>query len=116
MQACWTGTRPRIRLTFSSPRLPWPKYGRAFTRWIRSIPTTNASRTFAAALPHQYRVLNFDARAAAIWGEITGRTKSPLPLRDSLIAAIARSRGCRVVTRDTEPFERAGCKVVNPWK
>ena len=39
-----------------------------------------------------------------------------LPLRDSLIAAIARSRGHRIVTRDTTPFERMGCKVVDPWK
>jgi predicted nucleic acid-binding protein len=38
-----------------------------------------------------------------------------LPLRDSLIAAIARSRGYRIVTRDVVPFERLGCKVVNPW-
>jgi toxin FitB len=79
-------------------------------------PDYERIKNFAAALPRQYRVLNFDARAAATWGEINGRTKSPLPLRDSLIAAIARSRGCRVVTRDTEPFERVGCKVVNPWK
>jgi len=39
----------------------------------------------------------------------------PLPLRDSLIAAIARSRGHRIVTRDTTPFERMGCKVIDPW-
>lgn len=79
-------------------------------------PDYERIKIFATALPGQYRILNFDARAAAIWGEITGRTKSPLPLRDSLIAAIARSRGYRVVTRDTGPFVRAGCKVVNPWK
>ena len=40
----------------------------------------------------------------------------PLPLRDSFIAAIVRARGYRIVTRDTAPFERMGCKVFNPWK
>jgi predicted nucleic acid-binding protein len=44
------------------------------------------------------------------------RANGPLPLRDSLIAAIVRARGCRIVTRDTAPFERMGCKVVDPWK
>jgi len=72
-------------------------------------------KAFASNLPRQFRVLNFDARAAAVWGEITGRAKAPFPLRDSIIAAIAQSRGFRVVTRDVAPFERAGCKVINPW-
>ena len=73
-------------------------------------------RIFASDLPRKYRVLNFDARAAAIWGEITALAPGPLPLRDSFIAAIVRSRGYRIVTRDAAPFERMGCKVLNPWK
>jgi predicted nucleic acid-binding protein len=32
------------------------------------------------------------------------------------IAAIVRSRGHQIVRRDTTPFERMGCKVVDPWK
>ena len=54
-------------------------------------------------------------RAAAIWGELTAKASDPLPLRDSIIGAIARSRGYQVVTRDVAPFERMGCKVLNPW-
>ncbi len=73
-------------------------------------------KSFATDLPRKYRVLNFDSRAAAIWGELTALADGPLPLRDSFIAAIVRSRGQRVVTRDTAPFERMGCKVVDPWK
>jgi len=73
-------------------------------------------KRIATDLPRKYRVLNFDARAAAIWGELTAQASGPLPLRDSFIAAIARSRGHRIVTRDTKPFERMGCKVVAPWK
>ena len=67
-------------------------------------------------LPRTYRVLNFDMRAAAIWGELTAKASGPLPLRDSLIGAIARSRGYHVVTRDVAPFERMGCKLLNPWQ
>ena len=78
-------------------------------------PDYTPIKTFAADLPRRYRVLNFDSRAAAIWGRITVQRADPLPLRDSLIAAIALSRGYRVVSRDVRPFERAGCKVFNPW-
>ena len=79
-------------------------------------PDYDRIKIFATDLPRKYRVLNFDARAAAIWGELTAQASGPLPLRDSLIAAIVRSRGYRIVTRDAMPFERMGCKVLNPWK
>jgi predicted nucleic acid-binding protein len=72
-------------------------------------------KAFVTELPRQYRVLNFDSRAAAVWGRIAAQATGPLPLRDSLIAAIALSRGFRVVTRDTGPFHRVGCKVLSPW-
>jgi hypothetical protein len=78
-------------------------------------PDYTLIKAFVSGLPHQYRVLNFDRRAAATWGSITARAGSPLPLRDSLIAAIALSRGFRVVSRDTKPFQRAGCRVLDPW-
>jgi predicted nucleic acid-binding protein len=73
-------------------------------------------KRFATELPRKYRILNFDNPAAAIWGELTAHANGPLPLRDSFIAAIVRSRGHRIVTRDTKPFERMGCKVIAPWK
>lgn len=84
------------------------------------LPTTHADygsiKRFVTDLPTTYRVLKFDMRAASIWGELVARASGPLPLRDSFIAAIARSRGCCVVTRDGAPFERMGVKVINPWR
>ena len=86
---------------------------------FHSLPSGHADhasiKAFADNLPRRYRVLNFDSRAAARWGRMTADTAQPLPLRDSFIAAIARSRGFTVVTRDVGPFERAGCRVLNPW-
>lgn len=73
-------------------------------------------KVFASELPRRFRILNFDSRSAAIWGEMTARAGGPLPLRDSFIAAIARARGYRIVTRDVLAFERMGCRVVSPWK
>src|SRR5690348_16107952 len=73
-------------------------------------------KRFASGLDDVYRALNFDRRAAAVWGEIVAKANGPLPLRDSFIAAIVRSRGHRIVTRDEAPFQRMGCKVINPWQ
>ena len=81
-----------------------------------SHPDYDRIKRIANDLPRKYRVLNFDARSAAIWGELTAWAAGPLPLRDSFIAAIVRSRGYRMVTRDTSPFLRMGCKLVNPWQ
>lgn len=79
-------------------------------------PDYERVKVFASELPRKYRILNFDARAAAIWGEIAADATGPLPLRDSFIAAIVRSRGYRIVTRDGSPFKRMGCRVINPWE
>jgi predicted nucleic acid-binding protein len=73
-------------------------------------------KQFASGLDKLYRVLNFDRRAAAVWGEIVSKANGLLPLRDSFIAAIVCSRGHRIVTRDEAPFQRMGCKVINPWQ
>jgi predicted nucleic acid-binding protein len=89
-------------------------------RGFHSLPPNHQDyeriKRIANDLPRKYRVLNFDARAAVMWGELSAQTQGPLPLRDSFIAAVARSRGYRVVTRDVSPFERLGCKVIAPWK
>jgi predicted nucleic acid-binding protein len=79
-------------------------------------PDYDRVKLFSRELAREYRVLNFDARAAAVWGEMTAGRAGPFPARDSFIAAIVRSRGYRVVTRDAGPFERMGCNVINPWK
>ena len=71
-------------------------------------PDYNGIKIFAFDLPRNFRVLNFDTRAAAIWGEMTAHATGPLPLRDSFIAAIVRSRGYRIVTHDTAPLRRMG--------
>lgn len=73
-------------------------------------------KRFIHNLPATYRILKFDLRAAAVWGELTAKASGLLPLRDSFIGAIALSRGYWVVTRDVAPFQRMGCKVLSPWR
>jgi predicted nucleic acid-binding protein len=56
-----------------------------------------------------------EAAAAAEWGRLMAESKNkPIPYDDSLIAAIARSCGLVVVTRNEKHFP--GCKTVNPWR
>jgi predicted nucleic acid-binding protein len=56
----------------------------------------------------------FDEAAAFEWGRLMAEAKNrPLPYDDSLIAAIARSVGLRVVTRNVNDFP--ACPTVDPW-
>jgi predicted nucleic acid-binding protein len=64
------------------------------------------------------RVLSFDATAAAAYADIFAsrrRDGRPTPPMDLMIAAIARSQGASVVTRDTDGFEGCGLTLINPW-
>ena len=64
------------------------------------------------------RLLPFDTAAAAAYADIfaarkrAGRPTAPL---DLMIAAIARTKGASVVTRDTRGFEECGVQLINPW-
>ena len=64
------------------------------------------------------RVLPFDGSAARHYAEIlaikrkAGRPTAP---HDSMIAAIARSLGMAVATRNVRDFEGIGVDVIDPW-
>lgn len=64
------------------------------------------------------RVLPFDSAAARNFGDIVvsrqrnGRTHD---YADAQIAAIARSRGAAVATRNVADFEHCGIQVIDPW-
>lgn len=64
------------------------------------------------------RILPFDNDAAREFASIfAGRRKSGRPMRelDGQIAAIARSRGAAVATRNIRDFEDCGIELINPW-
>lgn len=59
-------------------------------------------------------ILVFDEAAAFEWGRLMAEALNhPLAFHDSLIAAIARSVGLRVVTRNVQDFP--ACDTVDPW-
>jgi predicted nucleic acid-binding protein len=64
------------------------------------------------------RILSFDEDAARVFAKIVqGRETAGRPISqfDAMIAAIARSRGAAVATRNTNHFEHCGIRVINPW-
>jgi predicted nucleic acid-binding protein len=65
------------------------------------------------------RVLSFDGDAAVAYGRIAAERKRngrPIPQFDAQIAAIAKSRGGQLATRNVDDFEACGLRVINPWR
>jgi toxin FitB len=64
------------------------------------------------------RILPFDSPAAvAFAGIAAGRRQAgrPISQADAQIAAIARSRGAALATRNAPDFEGCGVEIINPW-
>jgi len=64
------------------------------------------------------RILSFDEGAARIYGEIRGHRKEqgrPMSDFDGQIAAIAKSQGFAVATRNVRDFEACGLELINPF-
>ncbi len=66
----------------------------------------------------EQRILSFDGDAAQRYGEIMGHRKEigrPISSLDGQIAAIARSQGGSVATRNIKDFEECQIELVNPF-
>ncbi len=64
------------------------------------------------------RILVFDEAAARSYGEVMGHRKDlgrPMSVPDGQIAAIARSKGFAIATRNTSDFEECGFDLFNPF-
>jgi predicted nucleic acid-binding protein len=64
------------------------------------------------------RVLPFDGDASQIFATIAAarrRAGQPIGQFDCQIAAIARSRGAAIATRDLHDFVNCGVELIDPW-
>lgn len=64
------------------------------------------------------RVLAFDVACTKAYAELLAKSRAAglsIETADAFIAAVALANGFTVATRDTNPFEAAGLKVINPW-
>ena len=65
------------------------------------------------------RIHAFDSEAAHLYAQIAAerhRAGRPISQFDAQIAAIARSFGAAIATRDVADYEGCGVRVINPWK
>lgn len=75
-----------------------------------------AQATFAEDF--ERRVLPFDMAAAVVYAEVLAmrrRAGRPVTTVDLMVAAIARSQGASVVTRNVADFTGCGVAIVDPW-
>jgi len=64
------------------------------------------------------RILAFDSDAALAYARIAvdrRRTGPPISHFDAQIAAIARSVGAMIATRNVSDYEGCGVKLIDPW-
>ena len=64
------------------------------------------------------RILPFDRLAAQAFAAIAADRRQagrPISQADAQIAAIARSRGASLATRNVPDFDGCGVEVINPW-
>ena len=92
---------------------------------VSALPEGKRKQGLAAAVDAVFeqdfrrRVLPFDGAAAATYAAIcTDRVRLGRPISqfDAQIAAIARSRGAALATRNTPDFDECGIQVVDPWR
>ena len=84
--------------------------GKRKTKLWAALDFTLSTLVSARILPLDPPAAREAARIAA--AERAGRKTG---MADGLIAAIAKTRGYAVATRDVEPFRDAGVTVINPW-
>ena len=79
--------------------------------------STAADKMFATIFAD--RILGFDGPAAEVFAQISSARRQAgflAPPLDAQIAAIARSRGAKLATRNVKDFEHCGVDVVDPWE
>ena len=72
------------------------------------------------ALRRRYadRIFAFTEPAALIYGELMGERRRggrPMPIADAMIAAIAKTHGAGLATRNLADFAGSGLELISPW-
>ena len=92
---------------------------------VMLLPSGRRRKAFETAAEDMFReefagrVLSFGSDAALPYARIAvdrRRAGRPISQFDAQIAAIARSTGAAVATRNVTDFEGCGINLVNPWK
>ncbi|MEO5922608.1 MAG: type II toxin-antitoxin system VapC family toxin [Bryobacteraceae bacterium] len=114
----WLGTQPRDDLYTTSLAQADILYN------VERLPPGKRRSDLLSAVAEIFaffdkRVLPFDPDAARAYPQIILNRKmmgQPIEPANAMLAAITRSRGATLATRNTEQFSGCGIRVVNPWE
>lgn len=114
----WLGAQPETTVFISSITEAELHYGTAILPAGRR--RTNIEAEIASVLAEYFaeRTLPFDSAAAVAYGAIAAArrlARRPISQFDGQIAAIARSRGATLASRNASDFQNCGIGVINPW-
>ena len=114
----WVANRPLEELFFSAIGEAELRYGAAILPAGRRRETLTSDIEGMLREAFEDRVLPFDRNAAREYADVAATRRAagwPVTPADCQIAAIARSRGMAVATRNVRDFEGIGVEVVDPW-
>lgn len=114
----WVRSQARKDLNTTAITVAEIRYG------IERLPDGRRRRTLAEAARDAFeafasQVLSFDRRAADLYGTIVAereRNGQPIDGFDAQIAAICRSSGAALATRNTADFTDTSVSLINPWQ
>lgn len=116
--AAWIDAQPLDRMALTAVTVAELLYG--LDRLPDGRRKADLSGRLDAVLRRGFggRVLPFDHAAAQAHARLKGdrdRAGRPLGGYDAMIAAIARTHGAGIVTRNVDDFEGCGVAIVDPW-
>jgi predicted nucleic acid-binding protein len=115
--AAWVRSRDRRELRMTSITLAEIRHG------IARLPDGRRKQALLDSADDIFRafsdqVLPVDAAAAEHYATIAStreRAGKPIPGFDALIAAVCRSRGSALATRNLPDFDGTGIELIDPW-
>jgi predicted nucleic acid-binding protein len=115
--ASWVRDRDRRELRTTAITLAEIRYG------IARLPDGRRKQVLVAAADEIFaafadQVVPVDAAAAEHYAAIASareRAGKPIAGFDALIAAVCRSRGAALATRDISDFDGTGIEIIDPW-
>ena len=116
--AAWIAERDAQELYLTAVSEAELRYG------VAILPVGNRRNALKATMTRwldqgfRERILPFDSVATRAYAQIAADLRQagrPIGMADCQIAAICRSRGAVLVTRNVRHFKGTGIEVVNPW-